>query len=115
LPSSVFDDDNPRQTRVSHACSLLLGFAGIGLVVLSAYEHFDAAQSRWRVPALSPLDIPLVLLLALFTWLLVHALRTGTALGRYGIIYRDEAPISFWLYIALTASSIIYLILAFFQ
>lgn len=74
-----------------------------------------AASWRPRVPEPSPLDFSLALVLALFIWLLVHALRTGTALSRYGIIYREEAPTWYWLYVALTSSTVTYLILFFFQ
>ena len=113
--SSVFAPNAPPQSRASHACSWIIGSLGIGTVCLAVYRHLQTSVSRSSSHSISLLDIPVLLLLALLIGLVVHALRTGTALGAYGIINRDEAPTWFWLSVALTIVSVICILFRLLQ
>jgi hypothetical protein len=107
FPSSIFDPEEPDQSRGSRAASLITGAVGIVAVGVAVYRH-EPTSTRSQPSAPASL-----LFLALFIYLVAHAMRTGATLG--GVVERDDAPVRFWIYVAMLSSSAVYFLTRLFQ
>jgi hypothetical protein len=130
LPS-VFAPEEPPQTRNPRICSVIIGSIGAMLILvplilhvahygLPSHKQSSAVTSAFVLKngMLEPFPAPprsappglavfLLVFAALFGYLLVRALRTGTCHWPFEGIYRDDTPLYFWFYVFLNGIAVI--------
>lgn len=112
MATSIFAAQEPPPTRKARACSIIIGSVGVAVVLLALTLH--VIHAGWPTHKSSSLGFDsLLLLLGCFPgFLLIHALRTGTGLWRFGIIQREETPLNFWIYVLLNAVALLVILSA---
>ena len=107
MPPSPFAPPEPVRTQKSRATSLVIGMAGAALVLLPVILSALAPASPARRSSASGFNFFLLLAAALPGFLIVHASRTGSGIGRLGTVDRDETPLAFWFYVLVNASALL--------
>jgi hypothetical protein len=107
MAPSIFSVPEPVPPRNARASSILIGCVGMTVVVLTLIHH--ASTAGWLAhKTSSPGFSVFVLVVGVFpAWSLIHALRTGTAFCRFGIIDREETPLFFWVYVLLNVTALL--------
>ena len=103
MVGSIFLAPEPAPPRKARACSLVVGGTGVAVVSLTLVHHMIVVTTRERGSPSAGFDVFLLLAAVLPGFLVVHALRTGTGLWRFGIIDQDETPLMFWVYVFLNS------------
>jgi len=101
MAGSIFLAPEALPPRAARACSLLVGGVGAALVLLILLHHTIAVATRSHSPGYAGFGVFVMSAAVLPGFLLVHALRTGAGLWRFGIIERKETPLIFWVYVLL--------------
>ena len=97
---SIFDSPGPRRTEQARKWSILTGSFGGSLIFVPIGVHLITVG--WPSGGLSLREFGFfrLLLAAVPGFLLVHALRTGTAFWQWGTLDREETPLFFWIYVS---------------
>jgi hypothetical protein len=107
---SVLDPERPPQSKKCRKFSIAVGGVGAALVAYAVISHLSAAGWSGGHFSLSAFEGILLLLGVFLAFLLVRALRTGTTFWSFGTIDRDQAPFTFWLWVASASLTLIYLL-----
>jgi hypothetical protein len=103
MARSIYLAPEPTPHRKGRACSLVVGGVGAAVVMLTLIHHMIIAGRRDHDSPSAGFDAFLLLAALLPGFLVVHALRTGTGVWRFGIIEREETPLIFWVYVLLNS------------
>lgn len=104
---SVFDADEPLRSPASRTVSIVIGVAGVLIAARIVCLRLMAIPRSSHQHLNSPLLLPILMMAALLMFVVIHAIKTGTALGPGFTIDREESPFVFWIYIATLGLSLI--------
>jgi hypothetical protein len=110
MPRSIFAGAEPRRTDKARSCSIAIGSLGAALVLLPMALHLMTVGRSEDASSSGGLGIFPLVLAAIPGFLIIHALRTGTGIWRFGILDREETPLFFWIYVFVNAVGVMCLL-----
>jgi hypothetical protein len=110
MPRSIFAGAEPPRTEKARSCSITIGSFGAALVLLPVALHLMTADRSGDASSSGGFGIFRLALASIPGFLVIHALRTGTGIWRFGILDREETPLFFWIYVFVNAAAVMCLL-----